>query len=606
MNGESYRAREWGFTELRVLRNPHPRLEVFHPADCLGDVGAASGTLLIGLAAMALSENPSRHNFLVFASSESGERGAVILSAPGEPLKDRTRISLGIPVLHNIDHDLLSPFTQTTLGDRQTNVEEGEDTEPMPIEELLHIAQVAEIPDEVEGRGKQEGQDFEQVKSPPRAVRLTSEEFALGIHEEHLEEIGSLYLQRNYLLTDPEIAWKDLGNFEQRLLNHVDAIAIGGTQALRRVQELLASSDEAEIFAASLALGSISGHDTIDVIVQAMIAASDEIIPSYVDALKHAPHPEITHQMGALLSHERTKIRAAAMKVLGYRREGNPPGIHRLLEEDESEVVAAAAEAFGRLQDINAIPLLERLLLHADMSVQPSIILALLQLGSPKALEQCRMLCQRGYHTEAKISFFLALSGKAADLSLLLQSSPEHNINQSVLEAVGILGNVQGVPTLLRILASEEDSLRLAAANSLQLITGAGLVETATIVEDADEEEPLDLTTYEIERVSTCAEEWSNWWRDHESHFDSRTRWRLGKPFDFGLCIQELCDEQSEFTARQRANLELVIRSGNDVSFEPDWFVPQQQKAIERWWTWWQANQERFPSGQWLFHGQTI
>lgn len=83
LNGESYRAYEWG---MAMARLPEPlgsvgRLE--HPAECLGDVGAASGAVLVGLAARALSRGyaPAREA-LLWTASDGPTRAAVRIEDP--------------------------------------------------------------------------------------------------------------------------------------------------------------------------------------------------------------------------------------------------------------------------------------------------------------------------------------------------------------------------------------------------------------------------------------------------------------------------------------------------------------------------------------------
>jgi 3-oxoacyl-[acyl-carrier-protein] synthase-1 len=78
LNGESYRAREWGMASTRIgVSSP---VALMHPADCIGDVGAAAGALLLGLAAMSAEDQESKSSsVIVFAGSESGERAATVL-----------------------------------------------------------------------------------------------------------------------------------------------------------------------------------------------------------------------------------------------------------------------------------------------------------------------------------------------------------------------------------------------------------------------------------------------------------------------------------------------------------------------------------------------
>jgi 3-oxoacyl-[acyl-carrier-protein] synthase-1 len=81
-NGESHRAFEWGLARTRVspLLDDAP---LHHPADCIGDVGAASGALLVGLAAHALAraaDGGASGPALVLTSATSGHRAAVVVS----------------------------------------------------------------------------------------------------------------------------------------------------------------------------------------------------------------------------------------------------------------------------------------------------------------------------------------------------------------------------------------------------------------------------------------------------------------------------------------------------------------------------------------------
>jgi 3-oxoacyl-[acyl-carrier-protein] synthase I len=78
LNGEEYRAHEWMLATCRCLSDQ----SVVHPADCIGDVGAASLPLLIGIAGMALRRRyASAARALAWASSDSGARGAVCLAS---------------------------------------------------------------------------------------------------------------------------------------------------------------------------------------------------------------------------------------------------------------------------------------------------------------------------------------------------------------------------------------------------------------------------------------------------------------------------------------------------------------------------------------------
>lgn len=80
MNGDPYRADEYGFTVSRTREGFDSPGEFVAAADCWGDVGAASGTLAIMLAVIAGEKGYAKGpHCLVWGSSNTGERGAVVL-----------------------------------------------------------------------------------------------------------------------------------------------------------------------------------------------------------------------------------------------------------------------------------------------------------------------------------------------------------------------------------------------------------------------------------------------------------------------------------------------------------------------------------------------
>ena len=83
MNGEPYRADEYGFAATRAKEAFASPSDFVAPADCWGDVGAASMPLGIKLALIAGQKwyAQGSHAF-VWASSESGERGASLFYVP--------------------------------------------------------------------------------------------------------------------------------------------------------------------------------------------------------------------------------------------------------------------------------------------------------------------------------------------------------------------------------------------------------------------------------------------------------------------------------------------------------------------------------------------
>lgn len=83
LNGEAYRAFEWGLVQARLGPLLGDVRRITHPADCLGDVGAATGPLLVACAAHAFSRGDRPQGpTLLWASAEDGTRVATVASPP--------------------------------------------------------------------------------------------------------------------------------------------------------------------------------------------------------------------------------------------------------------------------------------------------------------------------------------------------------------------------------------------------------------------------------------------------------------------------------------------------------------------------------------------
>ncbi len=80
INGESYWSKELGVMLSRNNTRMVEDASIEHPADCFGDLGAASGAALIGLAALDLLENNAYTSHLTCASSDHQHRAAALLS----------------------------------------------------------------------------------------------------------------------------------------------------------------------------------------------------------------------------------------------------------------------------------------------------------------------------------------------------------------------------------------------------------------------------------------------------------------------------------------------------------------------------------------------
>jgi len=79
MNGENHWAKEFGVAYMRNKAGFTETVNIEHPADVLGDVGSATSTVLIALAAEDLYKYRQAKTHLVYSSSDTAKRGAIVL-----------------------------------------------------------------------------------------------------------------------------------------------------------------------------------------------------------------------------------------------------------------------------------------------------------------------------------------------------------------------------------------------------------------------------------------------------------------------------------------------------------------------------------------------
>jgi len=81
ISGEQYAFKEAALALLRILRQRKAFYDIWHPADCIGEVGAAIGPVILSVLLAAMRKNYSEGNkVLAHLGNDEGKRAAVILS----------------------------------------------------------------------------------------------------------------------------------------------------------------------------------------------------------------------------------------------------------------------------------------------------------------------------------------------------------------------------------------------------------------------------------------------------------------------------------------------------------------------------------------------
>lgn len=80
-NGEQYIFKEASLALTRILRKRKEEFDIWHPADCIGEVGAATVPCVLGIAMAAARKDYAPGNkVLCHFGNDNGERAAIVLS----------------------------------------------------------------------------------------------------------------------------------------------------------------------------------------------------------------------------------------------------------------------------------------------------------------------------------------------------------------------------------------------------------------------------------------------------------------------------------------------------------------------------------------------
>ena len=443
-------------------------------------------------------------------------------------------------------------------------------------------------------------------------------DFETELYQEHLEEASFLYEQRLTLFDDPEITWLDIADFEERFEAHIDALVVGEEPALNVCKTHAMEGDFGELHAAVRVFCRQNRLDFVQECLEALDPEDTERVQAISDALNHELPAEWEDEFISILLKDDQRLIPVVAKLIGYRRLSSGKELLHALQQKDSQAVSNIIWSIGRVREQYARTLLfNKYLQHEDKSVCSATALALLRIGDPQTIDHCLHFVHSGNWPFLP----LGLGGSCSTAVVLIESTTNNKASADCLIALGLLGDISAVDTLLSDLGNAD--LAESAAMALNLITGAGIYEEVFIPEEIDEDElfeeeleklkrgeslypPGEEPGTTITRLSQKPEDWQKWWAENKSHFNPAIRYRNGKPYSPACLLENLESEKSPRIVRQMAYEEFVIRYGIDFPFETDMLVSQQKQAIAKYAEWIKTNGHRFREGEWYFAGQLI
>lgn len=443
-------------------------------------------------------------------------------------------------------------------------------------------------------------------------------EFRIELYQEHLEEASALYEQRLALVDDPEITWLDIGEFEERLEAHIDALVVGAELALDVCKTQAEEGDFGELYAAVCVFCRQGRRDLVSATLDTLDVEDGERVKAVTDALKDEMPAEWEASLLKGVVENYHGLVPIYAEMAGYRRSRSVLALLPLRKKLPDEDLAKLVWAVGRIDDVDTTAELPAYLDHTDQAVRSAAALALLRRGDEQTLKLCLDLARSssGLHLQ------LAVAGGRAAVGVVLALAANGSATTECLLALGVLGDLRAVKPLYTHLSNED--VAEAAATGLNLITGADLYEDAFIPEEIDEDELFEeeLEKYRqgevpmrpdgqpfgttVTRISQNPEDWHTWLNDNKKRFDARYRYRRGKPFSLAGLLASLESEHTPRRARRLAYEELVVRYQMNLPFEADMPVHRQKRSLADIRQWVQSNDQVFHSGAWYFAGRLL
>ena len=209
--------------------------------------------------------------------------------------------------------------------------------------------------------------------------------FLNRLYEEYLEEASFLYAQRRTLFQNPEITWKKVGEFEERLEAHIDGLVVGDKLAMEVCINHAAEGDPGEIYAATCVFCRQDQRDRVLTILDRLDPADNEKASAVADALKYGLPDAWVPDFLTLLSSGDPKLAPILARAFGYRRLPCGPQLLSAMKRCAAPALPEIVWALGRIAHTPATGPLLDYLRSEDEPVRSASAMALARLGEPNA-----------------------------------------------------------------------------------------------------------------------------------------------------------------------------------------------------------------------------
>src|ERR1700685_3553117 len=174
--------------------------------------------------------------------------------------------------------------------------------------------------------------------------------FLIELYEEYLEEASFLYEQRRTLFHNPEITWKKIGDFEERLEGHIDGLVVGDQLAIEVCKRRVAQGDFGELFAATSVFCRQDKRELVLSLLDELDPGDAEKSCALADALKYELTKAWLPDLLLLLARGDPKLAPVLARALGYQRIECGPQLLNAMKRCAASTLPDIAWALGRIR----------------------------------------------------------------------------------------------------------------------------------------------------------------------------------------------------------------------------------------------------------------
>ena len=251
------------------------------------------------------------------------------------------------------------------------------------------------------------------MRLPDFAASDATRRFNVDLYLEHLEEAAFLYEQRRGLYDDPEVTWLGIGQFEERLEAHIDALVGRDGAALEICQRQAEEGGPGELYTAVCVFCRGGRRDVLGAVLKHLDPDNAERSLAVSDALKDEMPAEWGEALAAILARGYDKLIPMVAQYMGHRRLAAGGALDKLImDRMPAKGLAQLLWAWGRVGEVGVSPHVAGYVGHEEAEVRTHAVMALLRRGDDRALAVCRQRAARG---DAAMYLPLAVGGRQSD-----------------------------------------------------------------------------------------------------------------------------------------------------------------------------------------------